>query len=346
MKDIRIYDFEFNLLCIMTDVVSAQWHILYNDVGTFEGRFRLNDSISDIIMSNKYIVIVQGDLQAVCTGKIVENDLVVCGRTVNWILKKRVRPPFKSKEIFGEEFVDAETILLYCLEKGFIAPPKITDGVENLDEVDEKKVVSNFIIPQKTNPKPLSNHFWRLSANDLEKLSSDLCQKLERGHKVIFDIENKCWRFEFIYPKNNETVIAKEAKTAFDFSYSDDILDYSNGGWYAQYSGTGEEEVPWKYIENEDALGIYFWDCVLSSQGESEASDEIIKKSKTNTITTNFRNLKFGIDYNLGDVFLVYFKFGEFECSDYYMVTGVDIKYSPTQIFENPILKQSKKLSG
>lgn len=124
MKDIRIYDFEFNLLCIMTDVISSEWHLQYNAVGSYEGHFRLRDRISGVILSHKYIVIVQGDLQAVCTGKIVsDEELTVCGRTVNWILTRRIMPPFKARLIFGEEYTDPETVLLYCLKRAFIEPP-------------------------------------------------------------------------------------------------------------------------------------------------------------------------------------------------------------------------------
>ena len=72
MKDIRVYDFEFNLLCIMTDVISVSWHILYNDIGTFEGHFRLGDNISNVILSNTYVVLTQGENQAICTGKIAK----------------------------------------------------------------------------------------------------------------------------------------------------------------------------------------------------------------------------------------------------------------------------------
>ena len=42
----------------MTDSISSEWHLLYNGVGTYEGHFRLKDEISDIILSNKYIVII------------------------------------------------------------------------------------------------------------------------------------------------------------------------------------------------------------------------------------------------------------------------------------------------
>ena len=52
MNDIRIYDFEFNLLSVMCDVISSQWRIQYNGIGNFEGHFKLKDDITRIILSN------------------------------------------------------------------------------------------------------------------------------------------------------------------------------------------------------------------------------------------------------------------------------------------------------
>ena len=64
MNDIRIYDFEFNLLHIEPEVMSAYWILLYNDIGTFEGTFPLSSDICDVIMKNKYLFLIQGNFQA------------------------------------------------------------------------------------------------------------------------------------------------------------------------------------------------------------------------------------------------------------------------------------------
>ena len=339
MRDIRIYDFEFNLLCIMTDIISSEWHILYNGVGTYEGHFRLSDKITDIIMSNKYIVIVQGDLQAICTGRIIDSELTVCGRTVNWILSKRVRPPFKTSEIFSG-YTDPETILLYCLKKGFTEPPLIDkNGVETA-KIDSNRVVSNFVLPEPSGVDKLDTHFWRVSANDLETLCTDLCNKMNRGHRVIFDVLDKCWKFEFICPEKNERLISKESKTAYNFELRDDLQNEANGGWYAKYDTETDTTSSWHFIKNEDKSGIYNWDCVLSCSGESEALDEILKKCGKFNIQSRIRNLKFGTDYNLGDIIPIYYKYGNIADTQYYLVSGVDIKMTVGDSYEEPILQR------
>lgn len=338
MKDIRVYDFEFNLLCVMTDVVSSSWHILYNGVGTFEGHFRLKDSISDIILSNKYIVLCQGDLQAICTGKIVTDELVVCGRTVNWILTRRIRPPFKTKEIFGDDYTDAETILLYCLKKGFIEPPLIdADGLEISDTIDYQKKVTNFIIPTPVGAQKLDNHFWRIKAHDLSELTIDLCKKLNRGHRVVFDIEKKQWRFEFIYPKVRELMLTQNLKNMYQITYSEDLQQEAGGGWYPAVVDESENsDNLWYYLQKEKKNGIYAWDCVINSSGKSEAVDMLGKKAVTASASGKLRNLEYLKNYELGDIVSVYVKFGSFEKESKCMVNGVDICITRDSGYEEP----------
>lgn len=340
MKDIRVYDFEFNLLCVMTDVVSASWRILYNGVGSFEGHFRLKDSISDIILSHKYIVLCQGDLQAICTGKMVTDELVVCGRTVNWILTRRIRPPFKTREIFGENYTDPETILLYCLKKGFTEPPQIdSDGLEISDTIDYYKRVTNFTLPAAVGADKLDNHFWRVTAHNLSELTIDLCKKMNRGHRVVFDIQNKNWRFEFIYPKSSRLMLTQNLKNMHSITYSEDLQQEAGGGWYAATVDDSEDgEGIWHYIEKEKKTGIYAWDCVISSSGKSEAEDILKKKTITASTTGKLRGLEYLKDYTLGDIVSVYVKFGGFEKSAQCIVNGVDIYMTRELCYEEPEL--------
>lgn len=344
MKDIRIYDFEFNLLCIMTDVISSEWHLQYNAVGSYEGHFRLRDRISGVILSHKYIVIVQGDLQAVCTGKIVsDEELTVCGRTVNWILTRRIMPPFKARLIFGEEYTDPETVLLYCLKKAFIEPPRInSSGLEMTGTIDDNKKITNFILPEPIGAEAFTYHFWRLKANTLSDLTIALCKRMNRGHRVVFDIDNKCWRFEFIYPQKNNIYLSKEIKSVYDVSYTEDILKEADGGWYPGSNDDSEQDDnAWYYIKNGDKTGIYAWDCVLDCTGQSEAQDELSKRSISESTKAKLRELKFGTDYSLGDIVAVHVKMGGFEKETSCMVNGADIKMTHEYSYEEPDLQST-----
>ena len=75
MNDIRIYDYEFNLLHIEPDVLSAYWILNYNDIGTFEGTFPLSSGIADVVMKNKYLILVQGEHQALVTAYLADKVL-------------------------------------------------------------------------------------------------------------------------------------------------------------------------------------------------------------------------------------------------------------------------------
>ena len=324
----------------MTDVVSVSWHIQYNGVGSFEGHFRLKDAISNIILANKYMVLCQGDLQAICTGKIVSDELVVCGRTVNWILTRRIRPPFKTKEIFGEEYTNPEAILLYCLKKGFIEPPKTDDdGLEINDSIDYDKKVSNFVIPEGIGSDTLDSHFWRIKAHDISELTIDLCKKMNRGHRVVFDVENKQWRFEFIYTNDTGLVMAENLKTIYDVTYSEDLQQEANGGWYPAVVDEAENtDNLWYYIQKEKKNGIYAWDCVLNSSGKSEAVDMLEKNTLSSLVNAKVRRSEYLKDYSLGDIVSVYVKFGAFERELKCMVDGVDIYISRDLSYEEPSL--------
>ena len=84
---------------------------------------------------------------------------------------------------------------------------------------------------------------------------------------------------------------------------------------------------------------------MLSCSGESEAQNEIVKKSGTKSIQSRLRNLKFGVDYKLGDIMPVYYKYGNITDTEYYIVSGVDIKMTTGDSYEEPVLKKFKEAS-
>ena len=85
MQDIRVYDFEFNLLHIENRYISSNFDLMYNDVGSTEYHFPIQSDILPVIMENDYLVLIQGDKQSIVTGKKITSDLAVIGRTCNWI---------------------------------------------------------------------------------------------------------------------------------------------------------------------------------------------------------------------------------------------------------------------
>lgn len=338
--DIRLYDFEFRLLAVVPDVISSSWSLRYNGVGTYEGHFKLNSPVADVIFNNRYIVLTEGDKQAVCTGKMIKDEIVFCGRTVNWLLEKRVIPPFKTSVIFGE-YVSPEDILQYVLDKGFINPPQIDaqTGAYIEDSVDEAKRVDNFRICDPIGTPTLTRHFWRISANTVASLVQDLTDMMSVGHNLIFDAEEKCWRFSYIIGQERNLVVSEDRKNAHNTEYTEDLLGFATGGWYAQSTQTEDAQTYWNYICREAGLyGIYNWDTVLSGSGQTEAESDLEKKQNIVSVALDTAGLRFGTDYGLGDIVTIGIRKGEYQKNLRARVTGVNIWRMYSDSGEEPVL--------
>ena len=344
MRDIRIYDFNFNLLTIMSDIISSSWTIKYNNIGTYEGHFRLNDKISDILLSNSHIILTEGENQAVCTGKIADNELLICGRTLNWLLRKRVLPPFKTKEIFGDDFQSPKTILDFLLTRSYLSPPKTDDNGFYIEgSIDDRKTVPNFTLSSYTHSEKLNRHFWRNNANSVDEIVHDLCDIMGTGHRLYFNTQNKTWDFEILKGDTKNLILSEKHLNFFDVSYTEDIENYATAGWYSNGLDSEEENV-WKYIENEsEDRGILYWEAVLGGIGESEARSSLMSKSKDINIQGRVRNLNFRVDYNLGDCLNILVTFGNFKKIFQYKVIGVNIWQNESGNGQEPILKLIKE---
>jgi len=346
MTDIRIYDFDFKLLCIMSDVISSSWHMKYNGIGTYEGHFRLNDRISDIILNTPYIIITEGTKQAICTGKIADRELLVCGRTVNWLLEKRVMPPFKTRDIFGGEYTDTKTIIDYILNTTYINPP-LTDenGKFTENTVDSRKKTDNFVIVPYSHTLPLNRHFWRISANTVHDIIYDLTTMMNTGYRLNFNIKSKTWDFEILKGLEKNIIISQDNRNLYDTSYTEDISNYASGGWYQTSTlledSSSEQEAAWKYISyNDNNTGMKYWETVLSGIDISEAESSLKSKKAEYIINGTISQLKYEKDYNLGDIVNVYIRLGSYTKKMRCLITGVNLWYNETSSGEEPIFKQ------
>ncbi len=348
--DIRLYDFDFNMLAIMSDCISSSWTIKYRGVGTYEGHFRLADRISDIFLKNRYLVIIEGDNQAICTGKIADGELLVCGRTVNWLLEKRIMPPFKTREIFGS-YSDPYTIGNMVLERTFTAPPEVDEfGMFIADTVDEQKIVENFTMPAKIDAEPLERHFWRNSANSAGEILSDLAEMMGRGYRLFFNIDNKSWDFEYIEGMHRNILLSERQRNIYDVRYTEDLLDSADAGWYEIYSGEesddGETVGKWRYIKKDsDISGMKFWETAFEVSGASKAESTLLGKEITGTVQGTVAKLKYKKDYDLGDELDIMVEYGNFSKIVRCQITGVNIWINKSGRGEEPIFKTVEEVS-
>lgn len=337
--DIRIYNFDFQLLTVAKDVISSSWSLRYNGVGTYEGHFKLNSETASVILRNRYLVLTEGEKQAVCTGKIAGDELVFCGRTVNWLLGKRVIPPFKTSVIFGE-YVSPEDILWYVLEKGFLKPPQIdTETGEYIaDSIDTDRQVKNFRLCERRNPAALSRHFWRLSANTVLELTQDLTEMMEVGHTLVFNPTDKTWDFSYITGTERKLLLAEDFKTAYNTEYTEDFLEFASGGWY-ETANADETEQCWNYLKRENApTGMYYWDAALSGNSQAEAQASLAKRQSISTAALDTAGIRYGEDYALGDIITIGIQKGDFRKKLRARVTGVNMWRMYDDSGEEPVL--------
>lgn len=326
---IRVYDFDFNLLAETKRCLSSEWELKYNGIGTYEGCFSINTDVADIFAENKYLIIEEDERQAICIGKYISDNLRVYGRTPEWLLSKRVVLPFKTSEIFGNSYTDPETLILYLLSNTYITPYTVgEDGVVS-NEINEKAVCENIILPEKIGAESLNRHFWRNSAKPLSEVIIDLCDIMGCGFSLKADFAGKCWRFNLEFGTEKNLIISKSLKNAYDMTLKESVLDAADGGYFEIYD-SDKEDSSYGYINKDGkGTGILYWEKVLASaSGQSEAEKMLRKSDEEYKLNCEILGISYGSDYNIGDVLRVQFEMGAFRKTLKRRVVGVSIIYS------------------
>lgn len=324
---IRVYDFDYNLLAETERVVSREWELKFNGIGSFEGSFDLNTGFASVFADNRYLILCDGDNQAICVGSRIDDRLRVYGRTPEWLLSKRVVLPFKSREIFGEAYTDPETIILYLLDKAYKTPVIIgEDGTVSTD-TDESAVCADLIIPDAVGCEKLSRHFWRNSANPLSEVIGDLCDLIGCGYSLRFCPDEKCWRFSLEFGSERGLVISKSLKNAYDMCLKESCLETASGGYFEVYSAEDSEEQAYGYISGEGGgAGLLKWDKVLASaSGLSEAEKLLAASGVDISVECEVIGAEYGVDYALGDTLRLQVELGDFRRTLRQRVDGVSI---------------------
>lgn len=321
MKDLRFYDFEFNLLHIENNYLSVNWAIKHNDIGTFEAHFELISDTVPVVLNNLYLVVVQGTDAAIITGKQCKTELAVYGRTCNWLLSRRTTPKFEQQSGTAEALSNAYVSAAFS---DILNHPK---GVYLGTAAGLTKTVD----------------FWRNTYNKTSDVVRDCLTLDSAGHEVIFDAMNKRWVFQIRKGVTLPLVVSEDNLNAYDTEYSNDVLDYYSGGWYEQEQPAEDgnvQEPVWTYLSGDTSkTGIYKWVAPLSGTSESDAMTDLRKKKVNDTVTLKTINLVRGVDYNLGDTVRVQIDKEGFKKTIRKRISGVNTWYEGTDIGEQPILE-------
>jgi len=318
MYDIRLYDYEFNLIHIEHNIISVNMTLKYNGIGNFEAHFPISSNITEKAINEPYLIAVMGDdLQAVITGKQASADeLVLYGKSVNWILSRRVTQKFTTYN-----------------------NPGMTKNYELLAREIVKNAFSdidNFVLSDVCGIE-YEHDFWRNTANQTSDVVIDLLDNIGCGHSVYYDRINKKWIFTIYEGKENNIVISESNMNAYNSRYIEDLQNYYSSGFYEKISSESDESEWIEIVKDGDKEGIYRWEGVLYGTSLSEGKKSLNNKKWEKVIKMQTRNLKYGEDYKLGDIIRIQIELGNFKKTVSKRVSGVEIWYENNNFGEEPV---------
>ncbi len=216
MEDIRFYNFEGQLLSIVHDVVSVNWRICYNDVGTFEAHFNLQSSFVPEIALTPWLVAVQGRLQAIITGRQMGEELILYGKTPNWLLCKRGIPPFVTGDMTEGAGLTVPQIVSWVFSKAF----------DSNDPVTEEAAMGEFL------KEPIS--FWRNTTNQAFEVIRDCADRENAGHRIWFEPKTGTWHFQLYKGNELPVMLSEDNRNAYETEYTEDVSELATAGWYGR----------------------------------------------------------------------------------------------------------------
>ncbi len=304
------YDFEFNLLLAEPKLVRSKWTVYYNGVGSFEAHLPLSSEAVGLVTDNRYLVVVQDGLSAIVVGSELKDELVIYGRTCNWLLSKRITPELET--VTG-------------------AAGALAEGFVNTAFSDVENFVTGTIDAGE------SIEFESRQATTLEVVTDCLSQK-KLGHRVTFDVAAKQWVFDVIKGSENDLIMSEANKNAYDTRILADILELATCGRFYKETENGYEST---VLEGDvQKTGIYRWEAELDGRASGEAAVSLGKMTEKNEITLKARNTMLGRDYNLGDIVRVQIIKGEYRTTVKKRISGVEIRFEQGACGEQPIFEE------
>lgn len=304
-----VYDFDFNLLLAEKGIIRSRWVVYYNDVGTFEAHLPITSGLSKIVSENPYLVIKQHGLSAIVVGYELSDELIIYGRTCNWLLSKRITREVSKSTVYAEEKASK------MVEEAF-------------------SDVKNFVV----NSVVLGDEIEFESDEGTTLLAVKKCLELsELGHEVVFNEKNSRWEFNIFSGKENDLILSEAHKNACNTGISFDLLDYASCGSYKKETSNGIKTV--QVIKDAKKTGIFRWEVSLSGKTEEEAKKELEVLNQKYELTMDTDGISWKKDYNLGDTLRLQVIKGDFKKNEIRKVMGVEISVEQGSYMESPILK-------
>ncbi|MBQ7985926.1 MAG: hypothetical protein IJ304_01505 [Clostridia bacterium] len=304
-----VYDFEFNLLFVETGIIKSRWVVYYNDVGTFEVHLPITSELTRIVSENPYLVVKQHGLSAIIVGKELGDELVLYGRTCNWLLSKRITPEFELDTVYS----------------GDAAANMVNTAFSDVDNL----VIGNI-------PKGNQVEFESMENETLDSVRD--CLKLSNlGHELCYNEKTKSWEFNVLEGIESELILSEAHRNAFGTKISSDILDMATCGVYNKKTDDGYTST--NITGDTEKTGIYRWEAKVLGETENEAKINLEKLTEKNKISMETSEISWKKDYALGDVVRIQIIKGAYRTTEKKRVSGVEITTRQGEYSEQPIFE-------
>lgn len=314
--DINFYDFNLNKIHILPTssqsigYISMNAKIEFNDNGSLQISFWDDDLQKKLTQHPEGLIVKWGIFEGFTTGyQFEEQTKRIYGMHLNGLLFKKVIPK-------GEYSGDIQAVSKNIIEQHF-------DWLIFSDDNN----LANSQVEYKLDKPVQGNKFFK-----------DFLALKNMGFNIWIDWERKKFMFKMLKSIQNSLRLSEDNLNAYEFSENFDSKNVAFGGWYEKEppEDDKEAEAVWTYIEGDSKTGIYKQDVVLSAKNENEAMEELKKHIADYSLKFKTRNVKYNIDYKIGDIVKVLTDNKTVKKK----VTGVEIWHEKNEYNEQPILSE------
>ncbi len=370
--DIRIFDFNGNLLGYSDKIISAYRNAKFCGIGNSEFHVDKTDPLVSVILSEQYLLLEQdGIFQDIIIGSKSDDDFAIYCRPLSWLLSKMIIPPVS---VSG----NAESIVSYMLDSSFggdISLGNCADFSESFDF--ETGEVTYFSDSLKSCLTPFNAGFTVRFDHSDNSLFLDILKGDELPLYVsendctldsaslsedILDLANSaCYKHHFSVlgtwnPRSNSPELQNNVSSnmglCYRVNFSSDSYSRFDITWQPGdyiYCNTedgrlkGSSEKPddfFVYMPDDSCNPKFQWFCISDSNSKAEASAYLANIKPSRFFDAKAKNLKFMTDYNLGDFVKVQYFNGKEIISVCCRFTEITINNDSSGSSENPILEE------
>lgn len=360
MNDIYFYDFNFKLLHILPRTESINYSIYYNKIGNCEIHTPTSAKLLKLITENNVIIcqmIETVNVQCMATGfKVSGYELIIFGRTLNHLLKKRVVIPFATVTTDAQTLVRSLITDAYMTDRTVmnLSDGRATDITDSDGVTYVLKKQDNFCLADPVDGDFDVSDYRRDVAHELSECVIEYLDYIDCGHRITADITGGKWIFEIYRGREQSLILSEQNRNCASTEKTVEAQDYISCGFYeltdtdeneqTDTSETKQRASDWIYVPGPEVqMPLLRFEGVLSGSCKSEAEASLKSKRIKRTLTSEIQRLKFGSDYGIGDVFTAAYNFGGVTERARVRVTGVNISIEKSATSVVPELTEIDK---